>query len=171
MLALPMTSTDKPKLDLSHIKQAASPVSVPPSEKDQNSNPTPNIIRQIQAKPKQKNASVPSSEKDRNSNPTPNIIRQIQAKPKQKPPSSKEPHDENHSISMSNKYAKGVVDGIEADNRVFRSELEPYREALRAIHNKGNIASLPHKNNIHAGRKVRSAVRDLVPSGRLGPWR
>lgn len=70
-------------------------------------------------------------------------------------------------------YCLGVVDGVEADNRIYASELNLYRNAMDRIHD--DLDLLPKRTGIHATNDVRAAVRRLAHaetiSKRLTGWR
>ena len=114
-------STNKPKLNLSHIYQVDKPASVSPSENTR--------------------------------------------KPKLEVSSSVHHKRENRTD-----YSIGIVKGVEADNRIFNSELKKYSKALTKLQEKDALDQLPQRQGIHATNKVRTSVRSLVP-GRLTFWR
>lgn len=67
-------------------------------------------------------------------------------------------------------YSFGLVDGIEADNRIYNSELKSYREALKSINERKLISQLPKRTGVHATNDARAVVGQLV-KGRLTSWR
>ena len=99
-----ITSTDRPKLNLSHIHQVHQPASVSPSE---------------------------------------------------------------------NTRAKGQIEGLEEDKRIWNSEKDLYLKAWQKIGD--NIDKVPHKTNIHATNDIRAAVKKLkhgtTIGNRLVGWR
>ena len=119
-----ITSTYRPKLNLSHIQQVDQPATVSPSENTR--------------KP---SLSVSSSESH-------NI-------PKQ----------------STHKKARGQIDGLEEDGRIWNTEKDMYVRALRKV---GNSLQQPNPR-IHATNDVRIAVRGLPNSqpllNRLRGWR
>ena len=82
------------------------------------------------------------------------------------------------SVSQSNHhgrenkidYSIGIIKGVEADNRIFNSELKKYKKALMRLNDKGAIDQLPAKSGIHATNDARASVKSFVP-GRLTSWR
>ena len=116
-----ITSTRKPKLNLSHIQQVHQPESVKPSENTRKAK-----------------LSVSSSIE----------------------------HGRNNKLD----YSFGVVDGVEADNRIYNSELKSYREALKNINEQKLISHLPKRTDVHSTNDARAAVGQLV-KGRLVGWR
>ena len=76
----------------------------------------------------------------------------------------------HHKRENRTDYSIGVVKGVEADNRIFNSELKKYSKALTRLQEKDALDQLPQKQGIHATNKVRTSVRSLVP-GRLTSWR
>ena len=116
-----ITTTHKPKLNLSHIHQVNQPASVSPSENTR--------------KPK---LSVSQSN--------------------------------HHGREKKTDYSIGIIKGIEADNRIFNSELKKYKKALMRLNDKGTIDQLPAKSGIHATNDARASVKSFVP-GRLTSWR
>ena len=117
----PMTTTDKPKLNLKHLQQAKQPKSVSPSENTRKAK-----------------LNVSSSIYHKRDNRT--------------------------------DYSIGVVKGIEADNRIWNSELKTYKKALTRLQENNTLDQLPQKTGIHSTADARAAVSGLV-KGRLSSWR
>ena len=117
-----ITSTDRPKLNLSHIQQVHQPASVSPSENTRKAK-----------------LSVSSSNH----------------------------HKRDNKID----YSFGGVKGIEADDRIWNTEVKAYKKALTRLSEANMISQLPSKSGIHSTNDARNAVRHLVPKGRLGSWR
>ena len=76
----------------------------------------------------------------------------------------------HHKRENRTDYSIGIIKGVEADNRIFNSELKKYSKALTRLQEKDALDLLPQRNGIHATNKVRTSVRSLVP-GRLTSWR
>ena len=114
-----ITTTSKPKLNLSHVQQVHQPDHVLPSENN-------------------RKLSVSSSS--------------------------------HHGRDNNVDYSFGLVEGIEADNRIYNSELKQYREGLKSIDEHKLISQLPKRTGIHSTNDARAAVNSLV-KGRLGSWR
>lgn len=76
----------------------------------------------------------------------------------------------HHDKVNKTDYSIGVVKGIEADNRIWNSELKTYKKALTRLQENNTLDLLPQKTGIHSTNDARTAVGRLV-KGRLIGWR
>jgi len=138
-----ITSADKPKLNLSHMHQVDQPESVTPSE----------------------NTRAPSHRIQLDLSNSEHVGRDSSGRIQLDLSHSEHVGRDNHID-----YSIGVIRGVEADDRIYKKEVDPYALAICRLRRKNMLDKLPRRNSpVHATALARDTVGTL--GGRLTAWR